>query len=314
MQSSRLSTCLALAVVMALAAGCSSGSTGGLFGDDCNTCAAPAPAPCDPCAAPVAQAPCDPCAAPMAQPVANQGGARPPEARPGEVWCYVRIPAVTKQVEERVCVREASCRQIPVPAVTKQVARQVCVRPASTRTIPIPAEYKDVCEQIMTCGPRTEWQKVNCNPSQLAPKEQVGECWTLVEIPAQYTTQTKRVCVREASCRTEEIPAEFETRYETVVVTPATTRTEQIPAQYETRFKTVQVCGPRWEWRRTTECEVPGEAAMTGAPMGAAPMGTPADLGPAPIDNQLPAEQPAAGNAGNPDGDLPPAGALPPLR
>ncbi len=318
MQSSRLSTCLALAVVMALAAGCSSGpSMGGLFGDNCNTCAAPAPAPCDPCAAPapVAQAPCDPCAAPAAQPVMAQQGARPPQARAGEVWCYVRVPAVTRQVPERVCVREASCRTIQIPAVTKQVAKQVCVRPASTRQIPIPAEYKDVCKQVMTCGPRTEWQKVDCNPSQLAPKEQVGECWTLVEIPAQYTTQTERVCVREASCRTETIPAEYKTVYETVVVTPASTRQETIPAQYETRMREELVCGPRWEWRRTTECEVPGEAAA--APMGMAPMGdAPAPL---PADNQLPVEQPAAGNAGSPDAgmggaDLPPAGALPPLR
>ena len=313
MQSSRLSTCLALAVVMALAVGCSSGpSTGGLFGDNCNTCAAPAPAPCDPCAAPVAQAPCDPCAAPAAQPVVAQQGARPPEARPGEVWCYVRVPAVTRQVPERVCVREASCRTIDIPAVTKQVAKQVCVRPASERRIPIPAEYKDVCEQVMTCGPRTEWQKVDCNPSELAPKEQVGECWTLVEIPAQYTTRTKRVCVREESCRVEQIPAEFKTVYETVIVTPASTRQETIPAQYETRMREELVCGPRWEWRRTTECEIPAEAGaapMGAAPMGAAPMGT----GPLP-DNALPVEQPAAGNAGNPDGDLPPAGALPPLR
>ncbi|MDF1702930.1 MAG: hypothetical protein P1V36_17415 [Planctomycetota bacterium] len=304
MQSSRLSTCLALAVVMAMAAGCSSGpSVGGLFGDDCNTCAAPAPVaqtPCDP--PPVA---CDPCAAPV---VAQQDGVRPPDARPGEVWCYVRVPAVTRQVEERICVREECSRQIPVPAVTKQVARQVCVRPASTRQIPIPAEFKDVCEQVQTCGPKTEWQKVNCNPSQLAPKEQVGECWTLVETPAQFTTRTKRVCVREASCRVEQIPAEFETQYETVCVTPACTRTEVTPAQYETRFREEVVCGPRWEWRRTTECEVPGEAPMGAAPMNQAPVGL-APLDPAPIE-----QAPVGNGVGNPDANLPPAGALPPLR
>ena len=154
----------------------------------------------------------------------------------------------------------------------------------------------------MTCGPRTEWQKVDCNPSQLAPKEQVGECWTLVEIPAQYTTQTERVCVREASCRTETIPAEYKTVYETVVVTPASTRQETIPAQYETRMREEIVCGPRWEWRRTTECEVPGgdvPAAMPG-------------MAPAmPMDNAVP--MPDAGAMPLPPADMmPPAGELPP--
>ena len=40
----------------------------------------------------------------------RRGRQRPPDARPGEVWCYVRVPAVTRTEEERVCVR-------PRPAV-----------------------------------------------------------------------------------------------------------------------------------------------------------------------------------------------------
>ncbi|MDA1195195.1 MAG: hypothetical protein O2894_08415 [Planctomycetota bacterium] len=290
-----LSTCLCAAALLALAVGCSSGpSTGGLFDSGCNTCAAPAPQPV--CAPPVAD-----CAPPV---VADQGQ-RPPEARPGEVWCYVRVPAVTRMEEDRVCVRQESARQIPIPAVTEQRAVQVCVRPAETRTIPIAAEFQDQCEQVCVAPGRTEWQKVDCNPSSLAPKEQVGECWTLVDVPAQYQTRTKRICVREASCRTEQIPAEFETRYETVVRTPACSRTEVIPAQFETRLREVVVCGPRWEWRRTTECEVPTEAPVAGFEDNYLPGAAPA-----------PIEQPPYGAdpVGNPDADLPPAGALPPLR
>ena len=100
-----------------------------------------------------------------------------------------------------------------------------------------------------------------------------------------------------------------------MIVEPARVDRIPIPAEYETRSREEIVCGPRWEWRRTTECEVPAEAGV--APMGVAPMGdAPAPL---PADNQLPVEQPAAGNAGSPDAgmggaDLPPAGALPPLR
>jgi hypothetical protein len=289
-----------MVAVLGLAAGCSSGG-GQLFNSGCEPpCAAPqpvaqcAPPPCDP----------QPVCAPVTDPTVQ--GQRPPDARPGEVWCYVRVPAVTRQVEERVCVRPESCREVQVPAVTQQVERQVCVRPESTRQIPIPAEYEDRCEQICTAPARTEWARVDCEPTKLAEKEQVGECWTLKEIPPQYTTKTTRVCTKPASCRQECIPAEFKTEYETVIVEPARVDRIPVPAEYETRFREEIVCGPRWEWRRTTECEVP---EVTGG----------ADMY-APMDNSLPPIQDTAplGDApeaiGSPDDNAPPAGGLPPLR
>ncbi len=305
----RTFTCITMAVVLGLAAGCSGSSP---FDDSCNTCApqpqacAPAPAPCDPCAAP-APAPCDPCATPV---VAQQQGQRPPDAAPGEVWCYVRVPAVTRQESEQVCIKPESCRQVQIPAVTRQVERRICTVPESTRQIPIPAQYEDQCEQVCVAPGRTEWARVNCDPKNLAPQEQVGECWTLKEVPPQYETRTKRVCVRPESCRTEVVPAQYETRMETVVVEPARVETIREPAQYETRVKEVVVCGPRWEWRRTTECEVPavtnGAMAPAPAPMGNPPaangFGSPDAAAPAPV------ELPPVDNA------LPPAGELPPLK
>jgi hypothetical protein len=290
MRNTRMSTMLMLAAIVAVSVGCSSApSTGGLFGDN------------SACAPPVAQTPCDPpvvdCAPPVCEPVVAQQGQRPPDARAGEVWCYVRVPAVMRTEEDRVCVRQASCRQIPIPAEYEDRCDQVCTKQASCRQIPIPAEYEDRCDQICVGPARTEWQKVNCNPTQLAPKEQVGECWTLVEIPAQFQTRTTRVCTKPETFRTEQIPAEFESRTTRVCTKQECFRTEQIPAEFETRYREVQTCGPRWEWRRTTECEVPEEAA-----------GAPLDNVPAPY------EQPAPLPAGSPDADLPPAGALPPLR
>jgi hypothetical protein len=292
-----ISTCLLLVATLGFVAGCSCGpDLGGLFDDSCNTCAPQ----------PVAQAPCAPepvCApAPVCDPAPVQTAQRPPDAAPGEVWCYVRVPAQTRTETERVCVRQATCREVQVPAVTKQVERRVCTCPASTRRIPVPAQFEEQAEQICVAPGRTEWARVDCNPSQLAPQEQVGECWTLREVPPQYQTRTKRVCVRPESYREETIPAQYETRMETVVVEPARVDRIEVPAEYETRMKEVVVCGPRWEWRRTTECEVPAAAG------GYAP-----EMAPAPAPSDLPAPAPAP--YGSPDGnDLPPAGELPPLR
>ena len=102
-------------------------------------------------------------------------GGRPPAANAGEVWCYVRIPAVTKTVQERVCVQPATCRQEWVPPVTQQVQEQVCVKPEEVRNIPIPAEYEDRCKQVLVCPGRTEWKRVNCEPSSLNQGEQLSQ-------------------------------------------------------------------------------------------------------------------------------------------
>ena len=134
---------LGLVVVVALA-GCSSFSgfgSGGVCGDPCPPpCPEPCPQPCpDPCPQPY-QPSCDPCAVGPAP--TDPCGQPPPSANPGEVWCYVRAPAVTRTVEEQICCQPASCRQEWIPPVTKDVCEQVMVCPESCREIPIPAKYE----------------------------------------------------------------------------------------------------------------------------------------------------------------------------
>ncbi len=293
-----------IAVVLAavsLTAGCQSCGLDFDIADlnpfNCNTCETPAPAPCDP-------PPQDPCApTPVAQPVATQpAGARPPDARPGEVWCYVRVPGVTESVSEQVCVQPESCRQEWVEPVTKQVTENVCVQRESCRQITIPPEYKDVPETVCVAAGKTEWRKVDCEATSLKPQEQIGECWTLVDVPPQYQTTMKKVCTNPGGCRTETIPAVFEPQTKTVTVSPGYYNKIPVPAVFETQTRTVTVCGPRWEWRRTQECEVPVAAGST-APLGPDTAVDTAVGGP--DGNALP---PAGGF-----GDAPPAGELPPL-
>ena len=303
----KISTVLWMAAVVGLVAGCSGGGGSQLFNGNCNTCA-PQPVAQNPCAPPCDPQPaCEPCA-PVTDPTVQ--GQRPPDARAGEVWCYVRVPAVTRQVEERVCVRPESCRTECIPAEYETQYDTVVVEPARVDRIPIPAEYEDRCEQICVAPARTEWARVDCEPTQLAEKEQVGECWTLKEIPPQYETRTTRVCVKPAGCREVQVPAVTKQVARQVCIKPESTRRIPIPAEYETRYREEIVCGPRWEWRRTTECEVPEVTGGGAAPMDMAPMG---DNTLPPVQDTAPVgAQPEA--VGSPDDNVPPAGGLPPLR
>ena len=159
-----------------------------------------------PVAQPMAAAP-NPCLVPAATPVpmattpeSKHCGALPPQAKPGETWCCVKVqPAAA--APERVCVAPASQRCIPVAAVMGTESRQILVAEA-----------------------RLEWQKIVCE--NVAAD---SDCYKLVEIPAQYRTETYQV-----------------------ELTPASTRYEEIPARYEMRASAPPPA--YWEWRKV-ECK-----------------------------------------------------------
>ena len=173
----------------------------------CDTgCDAPEPAPCDP--------------SPCATNDTPRPNGLPAEAKAGEAWCRVQVPPQYEEYEERVMVTPASTDRQWIEPVYEDREKRVCVRPASVKRINIPAEFETQTEQVMTCAARTVWQKIPCEPDGLGNGEKQGDCWKLVEIPAQYRTVEKRVCVKQASCTTEQIPAEFNTVTEKVMVTP----------------------------------------------------------------------------------------------
>lgn len=276
----------------------------GCSGFDCDAppCPQPYPQPgpqpcqpvCDVCP-PAAPVPTDPCGTP------------PPAANLGEVWCYVRVPAVTRTIEEQCCVQPATCRQEWVPPVTQEVTEQVCVCPEQVCQRPVPAKYETVCEQVLVCPAKTEWQKVACEPTSLGEGEQLGECWTLCEIPPVYKTCDRQVCVSPASCIEEVTPARYETCTKTCTVQEGYYKSIEVPAVFETRCREEIVCPCRWEWRRTTECEVPDVVGGV-YPEGVYPGYEPAPVAPA---------APAPGTSGFesmplPPDNLPPAGTLPP--
>jgi len=175
---------------------------------------------------------------------------------------------------------------------------------------------------VLVCPAKTEWRRVNCEPKSLGEGEQLGECWSLVEIPAQYETHTNHVCVQPESCREEVVPAKYETRCKEVESKPGYYKNIPVPAQYETRCREELVCPARWEWRRTSECEVPagGDQGAPAAQPGYAPdmMGGGSPDAGSPDAGSPDAGSPDAGSpgtalppAGSPD-NLPPAGDLPP--
>lgn len=186
----------------------------------------------------------------------------PPNAKPGE--CYARvllpaqyttetqtvvkreasnrvevIPAQYDTVTEQVLVREASTKLEIVPAVYEDVTETVMVKPASTKLVEVPATYRTVTEQVLETPAQTIWKKGGISSSsgrilQSATSDETGEVLCLVEIPAKYKTVTRTVLDQSATTRTVEVPAEYTTVKKRVMKTPPTTREITIPPEYKT--------------------------------------------------------------------------------
>ena len=131
---------------------------------------------------------------PMA-PVDNTGDV-PPNAKPGECYAKVLIPAVTETVTENVQIAEE-----------QEVLARI-----------VPAQYKIEKEQVLVREARQYW-KPGTGPKQRVDQT-TGEIMCLVEEPAVYKTIERRVLVEPEKPEYKTVPAQFEKLTKTVIVQP----------------------------------------------------------------------------------------------
>lgn len=111
----------------------------------------------------------------------------PPNARPGECYAKVLIPAITESVTERFQVSEE-----------QKVLDRI-----------IPAKYQTTTERVKVKEARQYW-KAGTGP--ITKKNEVtGEILCLVEEPAEYKTIEKRVLVSPEQPQYKMVPAKFDT-------------------------------------------------------------------------------------------------------
>lgn len=179
----------------------------------------------------------------------------PPNAKAGECYARLLIPATYKTISKDVLTRRASSKIEVIPATYTTVEEQIVVKEASEKVETIPAEYGWVEEQVLVSA---ESQKLKSFPAEYGTEtEQVlvkpaystwkkgrgpiekldnstGEIMCLVEVPAEYKTVSRRVVVREARTETVTIPAVYKTVKKKVMTKPPQIVRTTIPAEYDT--------------------------------------------------------------------------------
>jgi hypothetical protein len=179
----------------------------------------------------------------------------PPNAKTGECYAKVLIPAEYETIEHtellkdksqkievtkptfknvtyKILDKAESYKYVTIPATYKCVKNKVMVEPEKVTYKVIPATYKTVEEKVLVAPAHKYWKKGKGAITKM--DNTTGEIMCLVEEPAKYKTIKKTVIDQEA--RTEKIVTPAKYKYIKAKVVDQEARTEKviIPATYKT--------------------------------------------------------------------------------
>jgi len=189
----------------------------------------------------------------------------PPDAKPGECYARVVLPAQYETIEDKVMVKEPSEEIKIIPAEYGTKEEEIEVTPSIKKLTPIPAIYKETTETIEVKPAMRIW-KTSLNAKALpastgllkAAKEygidllntSSGECFKEYFVPQKFKTISEEVLVHNEYNETKVIPAEFETVEKTVVIKPASKKVVEVPAVYEETEEKVLVEAEKTVWKK----------------------------------------------------------------
>jgi len=171
-----------------------------------------------------------------------------PNAKPGECYAKVMIPAEYKNETQEIVKRDAYEKIEIIPARYEMSEEKVLVKQGSENIVPVPAVYETQEERIETEPARLIWRtgtdakSKNADPSLVAGARALGlpetasagQCFREYFKEPQYKDDSQQVLIKEASKKYEIVPAKYETVEEKVLVSEASSKLVEVPAEYDT--------------------------------------------------------------------------------
>ena len=189
----------------------------------------------------------------------------PPNAKAGECYAKVVIPAKYKTVEEKVLVQEASNKIKIIPAKYEWVEEKVEVTPAGEKLVTVPAKYKKVSEIIEVKPALRSWHvslRKHAAPvsNELLAAAKLkgvdienttpGTCYKEYYTPESYKTVSEEVVIQKEATKSHVVPAQYEMVEKTIEVKPATKKTVTVPATYGYVEEKVLVEKEKTVWKK----------------------------------------------------------------
>ena len=189
----------------------------------------------------------------------------PPNAKAGECYAKVVIPAKYKTIEERILVQEASNKIKIIPAKYAWIEEKVEVTPASEKLITVPAKYKKVSETIEIKPALRSWHVSLRKHSAPVSNELLaaaklkgvdienatpGTCYKEYYTPETYKTVSEEIVIQKETTKSHVVPAQYKMIEKTIEVKPATKKTVTIPATYGYVEERVLVEKEKTVWKK----------------------------------------------------------------
>jgi len=189
----------------------------------------------------------------------------PPNAKAGECYAKVVIPAKYKAVEEKVLIQEASEKISIIPAKYEWSNEKIEITPKSKKLIIVPAHYKKITKNIEVKPTSRSWHTSLKSHSAPVSKEILvaakikgvdlknstpGSCFKEYYTPQRYKTITEKIVIQEERIKNQIIPAKYKMVEKTIEVTPASKKTITVPATYENKEVKILVEKAKTVWKK----------------------------------------------------------------
>lgn len=188
-----------------------------------------------------------------------------PNAKPGECYAKVVIPAQYRTETSTVVVKEAGEKVKIIPAKYETVEERVLVSEAGSELKVIPATFGTESQTYEVSPASTRWVMGSAGSSIGADSALVamarasgadvdsarpGQCFSEHFASETYKTVTERVLVSEASEEIKLTPAKYEWTEQRVMVAPASRKLVEVPAVYESKQERVMVEDAKTVWKK----------------------------------------------------------------
>jgi len=202
---------------------------------------------------------------PLTQIQAQETSLTPPNAKAGECYARVVLPAQYEDVEEQVMIKEPSEEINIVPAEYGDSEEEVQVVPATKNLVPLAATYKEVVETIEVKPALRTWKTslkkkaLPVSPSFLSAIEtsgvnlkyaEPGDCYKEYVVVSKFKTTSEDILVRKEHNETSVIEPEFEIVEQTIVIKPAGKEIVEVPAVYDETEEQVLVEAEKTVWKK----------------------------------------------------------------
>jgi len=188
-----------------------------------------------------------------------------PNAKPGECYAQVAIPAKYRTETSNIVVKDAGETLRIIPAKYETVQERVLVSEAGSDLRVIPATFGTSTERYEVSPASSRWVMGSAGSSIGADSQLVsmaraaganvdgasaGSCFAEYFEAPSFKNVTERVLVSEAAETIKLNPAKYEWTEQRVMVSPAARTLVEIPASYETKSERVMVEDAKTVWRK----------------------------------------------------------------